>query len=405
MSIKLIIEKECAGCGTCASACPKNAIGYEMNKSGFFSATLDETLCVECGLCEKICPRIQKNNGERLLTGRTFATKIRDEDELLKCSSGGVAYAAYQYALSNEMYVIGVYYDEEKRQAIGALSRLKEETETFRGSKYLQADMRGAFEESIRLAKENPVARFFVVAMPCQIAGLNARLKRSGTRDQFILVDMYCHGVPSYKIWYDYCDSIKAKYGENPQKVNFRSKKTGWGTYVVEYNIGKKRKVSFGGRDKFITTFFDDVLLNHSCFDCSYRQKYSGADFRIGDFWGMRFREDRKGVSAVTIFTEAGQNFFENLNMEILGEYSTEECLSAQSTKPYPRQEYHDLADAELSKDDASITKIVKNYRKEFSKGKRRKILLKKMMSYLPGQGREIQSKIIKLIKGINRNG
>ena len=400
MSIKHIIEQECTGCGMCVCACPKNAIGYGMNPSGFFSATLDETLCVECGLCEKVCPRIQKTNGEKLLSGKTYAARISDVEQLLKCSSGGVAYTAYQYAIDNGMHVVGVYYDDERRQAVGKLTNVKEEVESFRGSKYIQSDMRQGLEDAICLAKEDPAARFFVVAMPCQIAGFDARLKKSGIRDRFVLADMYCHGVPSYKIWYDYCDTVRKKYGQNPQKVNFRSKKTGWGTFVLEYNIGSERKLSYGGRDAFITTFFDDVLLNRSCFDCSYRQEYSGADFRIGDFWGMRFREDRNGISAVTIFTEAGQRFFDSLNMEILGEYSTEECVTAQSTKPYQIREYHDAAHRDLAREDASVSKIVKGYRKHFSQKKRQKILIKKMMSYLPNQGRGIQSKVIKALKG-----
>ena len=298
------------------------------------------------------------------------------------------------------MYVVGVYYDDKKRQAVAKLTNLLKDIEAFRGSKYIQADMRNALDESIKLAKENPEARFFIVAMPCQIAGFDARLRAGKLRERFVLVDMYCHGVPSYKVWYDYCDDIKTKYGTNPQKVNFRSKKTGWGTFVVEYNIGNKRKYSFGGRDKFVTTFFDDVLLNRSCFDCSYRQEYSGADFRIGDFWGMRFRDDRNGVSAVTIFTEVGQVFFNNLKMEILGEYPTVECVSAQSTKTYTRLGYHETAYSALGKDNVSVKKVVKKYRKSFSRKRRNKILLKKMMSYLPNQGRGIQSKIIKLVRG-----
>ena len=399
MGIEHIIGNECSGCGMCVSACPKNAIKYEMNSSGFFGAILDRTLCVDCGICEKICPRIQKSNGVKLLSGRTFAARISNVNELLKCSSGGVASVAYEYAINQGMYVVGVYYDDEKRQAIGKLTNSQEELELFRGSKYVQADMRAALEESIAFAKANPSICFFVVAMPCQISGFHALLRRKGIRNRFVLADMYCHGVPSYKVWYDYCDNIKRTYGMNPQKVNFRSKKTGWGTIVVEYNIGNKRKYSYGGRDNFITTFFDDVLLNRSCFDCSYRQEYSGADFRIGDFWGKRFRNDRNGVSAVTIFTQGGQAFFDDLNIEILGEYPTEECVSAQSTKPYSLYEYHDVAFRALEKDNTSIDTIVKKYRENFSKKKRKNIFIKQVMSYLPNQGRDIQSKITKIIK------
>ena len=42
----------CVACGTCTSACPKNAL--DIHKGCY--AVVDVEKCVGCGLCSKACP-------------------------------------------------------------------------------------------------------------------------------------------------------------------------------------------------------------------------------------------------------------------------------------------------------------------------------------------------------------
>ena len=47
----VINQDKCAGCGSCAEACPTECI---VEKDGKFVVNADD--CVDCGACEGACP-------------------------------------------------------------------------------------------------------------------------------------------------------------------------------------------------------------------------------------------------------------------------------------------------------------------------------------------------------------
>lgn len=71
---------------------------------------------------------------------------------------------------------------------------------------------------------------------PCQIAGLNTVLIKKKLRDRVLLVDIYCHGVPSYLIWKKYWMWLDSRHGMKEDKVmkmTFRDKKYSWHKYFM----------------------------------------------------------------------------------------------------------------------------------------------------------------------------
>ena len=60
------------------------------------------------------------------------------------------------------------------------------------GSKYIQSHTESAFSSFKRGQK------YVIVGTPCQIDSLRKNLQRLKIEQDYILIDFFCHGVPSY---------------------------------------------------------------------------------------------------------------------------------------------------------------------------------------------------------------
>lgn len=312
--------RECTSCQLCAAACPKNAITIEMDADGFYRPSVDEERCVDCSLCTKVCYRFttpQPTSKYELEQLPAYAAKAKDKTVLRQTSSGGVADVLARYLARNGWLCVGVEYSGKSDTARHIIATTERETGKFRGSKYIQSYTLDAFREVAANCLNRRVAIF---GTPCQIYAWDLFLKHRRKRENFLLIDIYCHGCPSMLVWKKYITNVKGRHGwPAVSNLTFRSKARGWGTFHVEADCASEHQsyVSPRSRDEFFTLFFSDHILNKACHDCLCRSTMAHTDIRLGDFWGKAYDLDREGVSIVTCVTSKGQQLFEGLQAEL----------------------------------------------------------------------------------------
>ena len=371
----------CSGCGACHAVCPVNAIKLTRNDYGFYEAVVDEDLCISCGQCKEVCTRYDETvTGNSLLNSDLFALKSSERSMVMSSSSGGMASELAKYGISNGFKVTGVCYDLEQNNASHKTVSVAEELNAFAGSKYLQSNT-SCFRETVK-------EKGFVFGTPCQIVGLHKVLANRGIRDDFILVEIFCHGVPSYKLWEEEIRRIKNRLcADHFDDLKFRHKKDDWHTYCIRAE--KNGKVYFGERenDYFWQVYFEDMVLSEACYDCRFRKETSFADIRIGDYWGKKHSDDSEGVSAVFCLTEKGKQIINGLIREgkvtELEKTSNEEMLRYQNMRGYDQSDLHHET-LEILKNNDEIDKAVKFYRNKLPLKKKIKGTLLRASGFIP---------------------
>ena len=313
--------RECTSCQLCAAACPKDAIKIVLNEDGFYRPVIDDDICIDCGICTKVCYKFDRDirisTAEDLKNEPLYSAWSKDDALVKQTTSGGIADLLARQFIEDGYKVVGVVYNDEKVRAEHAIASTIEETVPFRGSKYIQSYTMDAMKSVVKQCRNE---RFAVFGTPCQIYSLCRLAEMRKVRDNFIFVDLYCHGCPSMSVWTKYQDYIKKKLGiSHFDRVQFRSKIKGWGGFYVVVVVvdGKPVFVSNPKEDGFYELFFSDQVLNDSCKDCKLRGTLEYTDIRLGDFWGKKYLSNHRGVSAISLVTRRGAEFFERIKKNI----------------------------------------------------------------------------------------
>ena len=382
-------ERACSGCGACAAVCPKDTVQLHMDRAGFLTAEVREDRCVECGLCREVCSRFSEQNPKTdLYKARLYALQSMNRKTVRKCSSGGVAHELAESAVRRHYKAVGAVYDTSSDCVFHEVISKESDIIRLDGSKYLQSDPAAAFQQAVAEARENSDSCFYVFGTPCQIAGLDRVLQKYKIRDQFLLTEIFCHGVPSYKLWEEFCARVRKKLkAERFDSVLFRYKKNDWHSYCLR--VLAKDRTYYGARETemFWQVFFENILLGDACYECTARKEQSSADLRIGDYWGARFQNRSDGVSAVFACTERGQKVIEELIREkrfrVLKETDAEEMLAAQNMAGYSQRTLHKEA-MQVLRANGNIKDAVRYYRKRQSGRQKLKRFLLRASAVIP---------------------
>lgn len=391
MSVKdSSIIHNCTSCQLCGAVCPKGAVTIELDKEGFYRPTVKDELCIDCGLCVKVCYKydnqIKLSKPKDLKRKPLYSAWAKDADLLKETTSGGIGDLLAKQLINDGYKVVGVVYNEGKTRAEHRIAGTVEETKPFRGSKYIQSYTFDAFKKVVAECKNS---KYAVFGTPCQIYALHKSAEIRKDQDNFIFIDLFCHGCPSLHVWTKYQKQIKKEAGVAQfDQVVFRSKVRGWGTFNVVFK--KDEKTYFTNKacdDGFYELFFCDQVLNEGCNDCRLRGTLEYTDIRLGDFWGKKFLNNRAGVSAVCLATDKGDALFQKIKAYLVfQECSYEECLPYQSWDLVykPRPELRKLLLESLVNEQKDIYDAVRILHKHQSKKNKMKRYVKNVLRHCP---------------------
>lgn len=361
--------KDCFGCGVCSASCPKYIIKMHLNKRGFYEPEIiNNDKCIHCGICVDVCAfshnRIALVNPQI----KSWASWSNDEQIRRKCSSGGLGFEIGRQLIEKGFKVVGCRYSVEVQRAEHYIASTADELIQSIGSKYIQSFTEKAF------GKINRKQKYLVTGTPCQIDSFRRMIRKFRCEDNFVLLDFFCHCVPSMYAWKAYIKMVEKKVGDITY-ASWRNKyEYGWHdswlmgidgvntcrpvNWHDSYNLLiREKKTSYQSRmsqgDLFYKLFLGDVCLNKACMEqCKYKYNQSSADIRIGDLWGSTYEHDEKGVSALIAFTSKGAEVIENLENITLIEHSFETVAEGQmkeNAHGYPlRPFYIDLLKSDL---------------------------------------------------------
>lgn len=327
--------RDCYGCGVCAVACPKKIISVRLNEDGFYQPYISESdLCINCEICLDVCSYSHKSLSVSNKPLISYAAWSKNLSVRCKCSSGGVGFEIGRLLIHQGYKVCGVKYDVTKMRAEHYVATSVEELIPSIGSKYIQSYTVDGFMAI------NKKEKYLVTGTPCQIDSFRRYVQKYHCEDNFVLMDFFCHSVPSMHIWYNYVRWIERKIGKLAY-VSWRNKFTGWhdswtmptdeertDNKVVNwhdsYNLLMRGGEGFlnsrlSKGDMFYKLFLGDFYCNPACRkNCKFKYDKSAADIRIGDLWGKTYSNNKEGVSALVAFTKKGKDILRHIDCEFV---------------------------------------------------------------------------------------
>lgn len=302
------ITEMCCGCGACAAICPTKAIRIVDDEKGFQHYRIAHDKCIRCASCKSVCPFNDIKASSLHYAQAMYSYQSTDMNSTIKSSSGGIGFDLSKVAMQKGFKACGCAYDTKIQRAKHIIINQEKELSLLQGSKYIQSISALAIQRLVDTVKKNKrMAIFF--GTPCEAAGVDKLFRKKGIRENIIIVDLICHGVPTNLLWQKYLKDICSKYdlGREPF-VSFRGSHGKWVplNMTISHVSGQNKYENSEMKDDFYAFFRRGLCYMDTCYECPYRER-SAADIRIGDYWGTRFSDQIHGVSMVIANTLQGK--------------------------------------------------------------------------------------------------
>lgn len=353
----------CYGCGVCVATCVHKAIELKLSADGFFLPVVDRAKCVDCGACLRNCSFIDKSPITTLdiIKPLYFAAWSKSSEIRQRCTSGGFCFEAVKSCISFGYKAVVVRYNTTRKVAEHYFANSSTELMESIGSKYVQSYTSQAFSQFTKGEK------YIVVGTPCQIDSLRRFFRHKQMEQDVILVDFFCHGVPSYNLLYKYLDEISKIIGEI-SFLKWRDKSKGWHDSWVMCATGNygESKSFYSKGDLYYRFFLKNRCLNKACYlNCKYKGLSSSADIRIGDLWGSTFSQDDLGVNGVVVFSNSGFSLIKTIQEVVAFKECTQNVVMESQMKKCPEipASYNYIQKALQSKESLKTIDKNSNYR------------------------------------------
>lgn len=306
-------KKDCCGCTACKNICPKDAIDMIEDEEGFLYPVVNKDQCINCGLCEKICPIINKKEKQETKQ-KAYVINNKDNEVRMQSTSGGAFTPIAEYVIENDGVVFGATFDNEWN-VYHTYAENKRDLKEFRGSKYVQSNLKNTFSEAKKFLDQGKLVCFS--GTPCQIQGLKNFLRKD--YENLVTVDVVCRAVPSPLVLRKYLKYERQKNNiQDIKKLVFRDKsKYGYGYSSMRIDGENKSYKEGVETDPYLRAFFNNYSDRPSCFECKFRNKDRISDFTIWDCFTIaefaKEMSDNLGTTRMIIQTEKGYKIFNEI--------------------------------------------------------------------------------------------
>lgn len=309
---------KCTGCKMCSDICPSGAISYHSDKKGFWYPVVDYGKCIGCRQCIDTCPALTDKENKKHYP-EVYSAWLKEDGKRLQSTSGGIYYALAKHYIDEGKFIVGAQYTEDCKGAFHTAANSEDGLEKLIGSKYVQSDTAGIYNEiKARLDSGEEV---LFCGTPCQSAALQNYLKKPYSN--LMTVDFICRGVSSPRVYVEYIEELERKFRSAVKSVHMKNKRAGWQSLgiLIKFRNGKEyfRK---GKDDLWIRGYLQENLYTRpSCFHCKYKVLPRVSDLSLGDFWGLQGakKDDLlKGISLVMINTAKGNELFLRIKEDIV---------------------------------------------------------------------------------------